>query len=341
MEQVAPAAIEAGEDQDLLFLNGGKTDNDGRYEFTVNASAIPARYFSPTGAVHGRLVSYGRRTIVHQVVKFDGFGSNDGGEEVAAARAASGLARPVTQTVNTSAVAHRATAAYVQDDRPLPPDACNERETAHWENINTSREPFVSVGRVRTKGGSEASVGVFDGSKHETAVFFLIRGNVATAGAQEAVDTSVDWSVTVPKNTNADVRAEIDYRYHQVKCVNRFGGEVRYPGIAEWYPLRPTGGTKLVNQTNEPFICAAQYETQHAGTQVINVSRGRTRATANSVDVGLGVTGPSFLDINASASTTSTKITRFTWTGKLAATSSFYLCGNTDYAIYASRVREK
>ena len=87
-----------------------------------------------------------------------------------------------------------------------------------------------------------------------------------------------------------------------------------------------------------PFECA--YKTDHVGNEVITVSRGRTWSTSSSFSIA-GVPGRVHLGLSTTSSTSSTTVNRLTIHGQLTDAQSYSLCGNDDYAIYATWAREK
>lgn len=216
---------------------------------------------------------------------------------------------------------------------------CYSYESPVWENINTARRPHTDVGRVQTKGGTEATVGAYNGSTHRTEVFVVSGGSTAKSGLATSRDTSVDWAIRLGRWNNVSVRAEVEYRYRQLACINHYDQSKRYPGVGEWYPLRATAGTSLATYSGDSFACNVSYRTGHVGTQQINVSRGKTRTVSNGVTIGSTVGGVA-LGISTSTNVSDTNISRLSWHGKLAESQRYYLCGSNDIPIYAVRVRE-
>lgn len=220
-----------------------------------------------------------------------------------------------------------------------PSAYCYSYESPVWENINTARRPHTDVGRVQTKGGTEATVGAYNGNTHRTEVFVVSGGTTAKSGLATSRDTSVDWAIRLGRWQNVSVRAEVEYRYRQLACINHYDQRKRYPGVGEWYPLRATAGTSLGTFSGDAFACNVSYRTGHVGTQQINVSRGKTRTVSNGVTIGSTIGGVS-LGISTSTNVSDTNISRLSWHGKLAESQRYFLCGSNDIAIYAVRVRE-
>ena len=116
-------------------------------------------------------------------------------------------------------------------------------ESYGWEDTGLGARPYTSVGRIYTGPNTAMEVGVYNGSQHRNEAFVSVGGSWYQGGITQSLDTSVDWSILFGTNRNVDLRAEIQYRHHQLFCQNLNTGTRRYPNVGEYYPFRPTGGT--------------------------------------------------------------------------------------------------
>jgi hypothetical protein len=334
MEHRTPAEVEAGADQAAVVVRGSATDRAGRYTIELSADDIPDGYVGPDGRVQARLLSPEATSAVFQVADFDLDGTTD--DEAVTATPRFG---PPVVTVDATAVATPGRDPSIAGANGY--DYCNFTfESYAWEDTGLGMRPFASVGPVYTGPSISMEIGVFNGSQHRHDSFVSVGGSYLQGGLTESLDTSVDWSILFGPNTNIDLRAEMQFRHHQLACYNLNTGAKRYANVGEYYPWRPTAGTMAVPRTGVPFECANT--SPHVGPQNIAVSRGRTRTTSGSFGIG-GVPGRVSLGISTSNVVTSTTINRVTIQGVLGQSHTFTLCGSDANVppIDATWVREK
>jgi hypothetical protein len=330
-----PAQALAHADQQMTLVAKAPVRADGSYSIAVDLAQAPAGYVDPDGGVTGRLdVVGGAETYI---------GTVDALVTPIAKREAGGPVHVDADVVEIPVGPAKRTHCGTSICNG-PYNACRQgEETPIWHDIRQyTTERMVDFQRVFTLAGTRQSVRMFNGHHVSTSVMASVPWATATlfSAGQQSVDEG-SWSQTIPvaPQSNVMVKAGVELHWHELQCMQIHGDYYRDTGVAEYYPVRPTGSA-FSKAVSEPwFDCSLGNVSTHAGNASLTVQRSTSHKTTQAFSV-FGVLGLSGLDISDTRDTEDTSGVTLVVRGVRTGDQKFWLCGTNDYAVYAKSARE-